>query len=495
LKLPTLSSDPAAALSQVGMAVSDYLTPTVRLGVTGLSRSGKTVFITGLVYGLKEGAADPTLINESGMPGFRAYLEPQPDFDVPRFAYEEHLKALLSDPPLWPESTKRISQLRLTLEWEAQDPLRKAFGLTQRLHIDIVDYPGEWLIDLGLLEQTFAQWSREALFTAKSTALNPYAKAFLAFEESVESTAAIDEQVAIKGARLYTDYIRRARVADPSRAALGPGRFLLPGDLEGSPQLTFFPLREGRSTSNGAAASASWQTIGGLLTRRFEKYKQNIVQPFFEKHFSRIDRQIVLVDALSALNGGAEALANLEEGLNGVMKAFRPGTNSWLSMLLGRRIDRILFAATKGDHIHQSSHDRLEAILTKAVSRAAKRASAAGAGFNCIALAALRATEDVDTKAGQHTYHCIRGVPLAGEEIEGRRFDGQKAAVVFPGDLPADPLDAFDTETARPEHYRFVRFRPPVLKPPDGAGGAEVARWPHIGLEKAFAFLFEDRLP
>jgi predicted YcjX-like family ATPase len=49
----------------------------------------------------------------------RAYLEPQPDDTLPRFAYEDHLAALAKDPPEWPESTRRISQLRVTVEYES----------------------------------------------------------------------------------------------------------------------------------------------------------------------------------------------------------------------------------------------------------------------------------------------------------------------------------------------------------------------------------------
>ncbi len=488
MKLPTLSSDSSAILSEVGLAVSDYLTPTIRLGVTGLARSGKTVFITALVRCLTQGSGLPPFRRIAGIEGFRAFLEPQPDEDVPRFAYEKHLEALISSPPAWPESTRKISQLRLTLEWPGQGPIREVFGMQQRLHIDIIDYPGEWLIDLGLLDQSFADWSAEALFNAQSDGLRPYAVDFLKFLEGTDGTAPLDEQVAIEGAKIYTDYIAKARKADPSKAALGPGRFLLPGDLEGSPQLTFFPL----GPDNASVGSPSAGNLRSLLAKRYEKYKQNVVRPFFEKHFRRLDRQIVLIDALSALNGGAEALANLEQGLDGVMKAFRPGANSWLSFLLPRRIDRIVFAATKADHIHHTSHDRLEAVLEKAVTRAARRASAAGADFQCVALAALRATEDVDRTAGKETFHCIRGVPEAGEEVNGRRFDGKTAAVVFPGDLPLDPLDAFDGEKATPEDYRFVRFQPPIMRADDAM---DVAPWPHIGLGKAFAYLFEDYLP
>ena len=56
------------------------------------------------------------------------YLEPQPDDDLPRFAYEEHLARLTADDRSWPEGTRRISQLRLTLEYEPHGLIARNFG-------------------------------------------------------------------------------------------------------------------------------------------------------------------------------------------------------------------------------------------------------------------------------------------------------------------------------------------------------------------------------
>ncbi len=102
----------------------------------------------------------------------RGFLEPQPDDAVPRFAYEEHLASLTGpggniDARSWPQSTRRVSELRLTLEFERAAGLRKG---PAELTIDIVDYPGEWLLDLPLLEKSFAQWSQEALEAAAAPA-------------------------------------------------------------------------------------------------------------------------------------------------------------------------------------------------------------------------------------------------------------------------------------------------------------------------------------
>ena len=37
-----------------------------------------------------------------------------------------------------------------------------------------------------------------------------------------------------------------------------------------------------------------------MMERRYEAYKTHVVRPFFRDHFARLDRQIVLVDALDA---------------------------------------------------------------------------------------------------------------------------------------------------------------------------------------------------
>lgn len=484
MRLPRIISTSQLTLQDAGAYVGDLLTPTLRLGVTGLSRAGKTVFITALVKCLCDGGATPRFACLAVDDSLRAYLEPQPDDDVPRFQYEEHLASLLAKDPVWPDGTRRISQLRLTLEWSPRGGIFDLFGMHRRLHIDIVDYPGEWLVDLAMLDQTFQEWSRQALAMARRPVFADLAKPFLEFVATVDATAAADEQIAIGGAGLFTQFLHRARKSDASHAGLGPGRFLLPGDLEGSPQLTFFPL--------DAEASRPGSLLA-LLEGRFASYRRNIVKPFFETHFSRLDRQIVLVDVLSALNGGGESMRSLEDGLEGVMRAIRPRSESWLAYILGRRIDRIVFAATKADHVHRSAHQQLENILAKSVARAARRADAAGSEFRCVALAALRATTDVHKDVQGERLLGVRGTPEAGERIGGREFDGKQRAVVFPGDLPGDALDAFDEDRARPEDFGFVKFRPPSLAQP--ADGGPKPDWPHIGLDDAFAFLFEDYLP
>jgi predicted YcjX-like family ATPase len=465
--------------------LGQFLTPAVRLGVTGLSRAGKTVFITALVRNLVTGGRLPFFAPDADGRIVRAYLEPQPDDSIPRFDYEAHLDELIGDPPAWPESTRRISELRVTIEYRSESAFKRALGLS-KLHLDIVDYPGEWLVDLPLLNQSYEDFSREALELAADTTRATAAKPWLDFLAGTDPGATENEQIALFGTKLYVDYLKTLR-ASGAQATLAPGRFLLPGDLEGSPLLTFFPmpLMQGTSPQRGSLAA--------MMERRFESYKTQVVRPFFADHFSRLNRQIVLVDVLGALDQGAAAVAELERAMSGILSVFRPGANSWWSMLLGRKIDKVLFAATKADHLNAVSHDRLSAILKRLIDDSLRRAEGEGAGVSAMAIAAVRATREAEVKSGGETLPCLKGVPLAGETIGDVTFDGVKEAAIFPGDLPSDPADALDrARTGKPGSLSLVRFRPPKM--PAKQPGIKPAALPHIRLDRALDFLIADYL-
>lgn len=140
-------------IEAVGDGVSEALfEPVIRLGVTGLARAGKTVFITSLVANLLDRERMAQL--GAGNRIRAAFLQPQPDDTVPRFDYEAHIDALTGPTPHWPESTRAVSQLRLSFRVQPSGLLGGVSGL-RTVHLDIVDYPGEWLLDLALLEQSY----------------------------------------------------------------------------------------------------------------------------------------------------------------------------------------------------------------------------------------------------------------------------------------------------------------------------------------------------
>ena len=269
----------------------------------------------------------------------------------------------------------------------------------------------------------------------------------------------------------------------------------MPGDLEGSPALTFSPLFVNEETGKG--------TLFEMMARRFEAYKSVVVKPFFRDHFTRLDRQIVLVDVLQALNAGPTAIRDLEAGLAEILACFRPGRKAFLTRLLSRRIDRILFAATKADHLHHSDHDRLEAILSRLVARAITRAEISGAGIDTIAMAAIRATREGTIMRDGDRLPGIIGTPIPGETLDRQSFDGETEIALFPGDLPDNTNSIFEAAMASPPAPRgkpkktgdsglhFMRFRPPPLE--RTAEGLTLSL-PHIRLDRALDYLIGDRL-
>jgi len=414
-------------------------------------------------------------LDRGRLPGFAAsdrieaaFLQPQPDDTIPRFAYEAHLAALTARDPHWPDGTRAVSELRLSLKVRPGGMLSGLRG-SRTVHLDIVDYPGEWLLDLGLMEKTYDAWSARALTRLASWGATDYDAAMAA----VDPMAKLDEPKAQMLARSYTAALQQARRS--GGYDLTPGRFLLPGELEGSPVLTFAPLPPG---------DAPRGSLRREMERRFEAYKRQVVQPFFRDHFARLDRQIILLDVLGAIRSGPRAVEEMRAAMADILLAFRPGALGWLMQLLGaRRVDRLLFAATKADHLHHTQHGRLTAILEAMVRDARSRADFAGAQTRAISMAALRATvEETRTHNGQELA-VVRGRLLA---------DGREAAL-HPGDLPEDPSHILNPARQGQEawldgDYDVMDFAPAplTLRPGDGP--------PHIRLDRAAEFLLADRL-
>jgi uncharacterized protein len=468
--LGTIADRLGQSIETVSATVSEaFFEPVLRLGVTGLSRAGKTVFITSLVNNLLEPGrmGQMRAVRERRIEG--AYLQPQPDLTLPRFDYEGHLAALTGPEPRWPEGTRAVSELRLSFRL-APSGLFGALTGPGRLHLDIVDYPGEWLLDLALMDRDYATWSRATL---DRLAARPQAQKFLAAAAATDPAAAFDETTAQALARAYTAGLTAAR--DAGWADCSPGRFLLPGDLAGSPVLTFVPLTR--------PVNPRRKSLWREMERRFEGYKRAVVRPFFETHFARLDRQVVLIDLLEAVQLGPAALEDQRRAMAEVLAAFRPGGNRWLATLLrGRRVERILFAATKADHLHHSQHTRLVALITAMLAEARDRARFSGARTEAMAIAALRATVE-ETRA----HH---GAPR--DLVRGRLADGRQAAF-HPGDLPADPARLLahartGAEAWLQDDYSAMHFAPPILERRPGDG------LPHIRLDRAAEFLFGDRL-
>jgi uncharacterized protein len=471
LVLTSIVDSAVRSVENLGDSINGALfEPVIRLGVTGLARSGKTVFITSLVANLLDRGRMPGLVAERESRIEAAYLQPQPDDTVPRFDYETHLSALTSQTPTWPDSTRAISELRLSLRVRPSGLLSGLQG-PRVVHLDIVDYPGEWLLDLALLDKTYDQWADEVLARIDN---RECAQGYIARARDVDPTAEHDEALAQDLAKRFADYLQDAR--DQGFYDCTPGRFLLPGDLEGSPVLTFAPIPIGGTSKR--------RSVHREMERRYEAYKSRVVKPFFRDHFARIDRQVVLVDVLGAIHKGPQAVEDMRGAMTDILASFKPGRNAFLSRLLrGKRVEKVLFAATKADHLHHEQHPQLTAIIEALTRDARDRARFAGAQTAAMAIAALRATTELTRSHDGRDLNCVRGALL----------ETGKQAALYPGKLPDHPSELLDPARAGAEKwlgedYQIMGFAPAPLslKPGDGP--------PHIRLDRALQFLIGDRL-
>jgi predicted YcjX-like family ATPase len=402
LVIGTIADTLGRGVEGIASGISEtFFEPVIRLGVTGLARSGKTVFITSLVANLLDRGRMPGL--EAARSGRieAAFLQPQPDDTVPRFAFEDHLAAMTGTDPHWPDSTRAVSELRLSLRVRPAGLLGAVSG-PRTVHLDIVDYPGEWLLDLALLDLDFDAWSRRR-WPAPRPAATVSPPPFSPRSSGADPRPSGGTRGRRAGAWLD-------RVPDAARAAgfsdCTPGRFLLPGDLEGSPALTFAPLPPARSAARIAGARIR-PPLRGLQARS----RQTLLpRPF------RADRPADRAGGRARGDPCRPAGAGgSPPGHGAILGAFRPGRNAFLSSLLGRRVDRILFAATKADHLHHTQHPRLEGLIGALVADARRRAEFSGAETRAMAIASLRATtEETRRVNGPTSGSCAGGCSTTG---------------------------------------------------------------------------------
>jgi uncharacterized protein len=235
----------------------------LRLAVTGLRRSGKTVFITAAVHHLLDAGDLPFLraVDEGRYLGARL-LDPDRGAAFPYARYEADLTA---SPPRWPRPTDRLATLRLEIAYRTRSLVLRQVAPIQTLTVEIIDYPGEWLLDLPLLEESYETFSAKALALAeqplRAQASRPWLERLRAFEpEAPEDPAAVAAL-----AEAYAAYLRTCH-HELGLSLVQPGRFTNPGELEGDDVLRFCPLPPARSAS--ARTAPAWPTASRPTARR-----------------------------------------------------------------------------------------------------------------------------------------------------------------------------------------------------------------------------------
>ncbi len=424
-----------------GQAIWPFASATVRIGVTGLSRAGKTAFLTSAAAALR---------------ARRFALAPLGAGDIPRFDQGLHMASLAADPPAWPERTNAVSLLALTTS------IPRGALPARHLRLEFLDYPGEWLIDLPMLGQDFAAWSAATLRRLAAPDTAGLTAEFLGFVGGLPPRAAADEALAEAGARLYRSMLGRLREAGLS--FLQPGRHLMPAPGPEPPWMAFFPMQ----------GSAGLKT---LLESRYEAYLGAVRRDLASPLFANVDRLVMLADVLSALHAGPAAFTDTSTALAAAAGSLR-WNRSWLEALGAlaelrlppRVISRVAFAATKADHVADRQRGNLAALM-----RSLTDMPGTGVKTGHFAIASVRCTEDF--------VWTLEGRPVSA--VRGRVLGQHVMTRSYPGEVPDRPPDA--AFWAHP-FLALPQFEP--MRLPDG-GRFGI---PNIGMDALLDFLLEDVL-
>jgi predicted YcjX-like family ATPase len=424
----------------------------LKIAVTGLSRAGKTVFITSLAHHLERGVGLPFLNAVAD----RRYLGAVPARHVPAgitpFPYHAHHAALAGETPYWPAPSTDLSLLRLELRFKPRGRMARQFGEQRTLTLDIVDYPGEWLIDLPLLEESYAGW---AGVTLGRLAAEPYRTPMAAFFDALRAG---DADTVVRAYVEGLDACRRQRLS-----LLQPGRALTPTAVEGAPEAALF------------APVPADHPLAGRFRARFETYVERWVRPFKTHVVDAVDRQIVLVDVLESLNRGPAHFDDTRAAIALVLEGFNHGRSGYWQRLLAPKVEKLVFCATKADHVANTQHANLKLLLQDMVDDAARRVQLEGIPTDALAVAALRSTDTVRTHYDGQLLSCVRGVPVASG----------KEKIVFPGEVPPTMPRGADWNE---QHFDFRRFAPRRLD------GRQRNGHGHIRLDQVLEAVIGDRL-
>lgn len=184
-----------------------------------------------------------------------------------------------------------------------------------------------------------------------------------------------------------------------------------------------------------------------MLRDRFNYYCEKVVKGFYKNHFLRFDRQIVLVDCLQPLNSGPQAFNDMRLALTQLMQSFHYGQRTLFRRLFSPVIDKLLFAATKADHVTVDQHANMVSLLQQLIQDAWQNAAFEGISMDCLGLASVQATTSglIDVKGEK--------IPA----LRGHRLSDGEPLTVYPGKCPRVYLDKHSGTARAFSLRRFAR--------------------------------------
>ncbi len=432
------------------------------IGITGFSGSGKSTFLTSLIHQL-------THSDHAHLGGFlpardKRLLDIQllPLEDLPLFDYQHGIQALASDPPAWPASTTQISGCRLVIEYKKSTLLPTFTGETRHLTLELRDYPGEWLLDIAMLQQDYRLWSLDTGNLNNRGIRQQLAGNLLNELDQLDPLASFDSHNIAPLLRRYHDYLLACKNA--GLTFIQPGRALL-ADSRDFPH--FLPLNHLQHYSAQQLNNADENSLYKIMQQRYNTYLSAFVRPFYKRFFRGVDRQVVLIDVLKALSNGKEKFDDMIVAFRRIIDCYHVGQNALLHRLFSPQVEKILFLASKPDRILMNQHESLRRLCDDIIRHICPQSVRNRIEIETEIAAAVRSTHD-------HSDH------LTAKLLSGQF--GELTHPPIPDQLP-------DAE----QWQQLEKWQPPVLQAPLNPDLLLGGRLAHIRMDKVLRDLIGDK--
>ena len=187
--------------------------------------------------------------------------------------------------------------------------------------------------------------------------------------------------------------------------------------------------------------------------------------------FSKLDRQVILIDCFSALKGGKEAFENVNDTFETLLKNFSYGENNLLRRIFSPKIDKVIFAATKADQVTYDEEKHLLSLLRSMVTSASHEIRGQSTNCQYMVLSSIAATK------------CLE-VNYQGKNTQVLSTGRDEDKYFYPGSIPSrwseQSMDDFQ------KHFILRELPPPLINPGDII--------PNINMDVMLSYLLKDKL-
>ncbi len=434
-----------------GQVTSLFSDSSIKIAITGLSRSGKTVFITSLIDQLLHQNCLSSVTTAHS--AFKTTLKP-PLHNVRRFDYYTFIDKLKNE-QLWPDGTDAISHT--LLEFESKSYF--SFMGNSTFTVELIDYPGEWLLDLSMLEYSYEEWSVKTLAWLRGLDESE-ADVYVQSVDSLSSNS-VGSDYELELHTKYKTLVTNLKAAHYSQ--ITPGRFIMPADLANDPMLLFAPI-------NGASPK-----LVKVFKQRYDKYVNEVVKGIHLEHFKGFERQVVLVDVIESLENGYDCYNDMREGLKSILSLYDHNQKNFLLQWFSPSIKKVLFVATKADQVAASQHANFATLLEEMVSEFRRELDISHIETETQIVSSLKSTTTIEKKYDGKQLSFVRGIL----EEDGQLHD------LYPGEMPSQ----FPTKASwQKDNYAFKRFMPSKRSYKEGEA------LEHINMDKVVEKLLGDLL-